>query len=100
MKSEIRIESQLDAIDALDHTASMLRGLGFLCIALCECPSVIDDDVCGLIADLVYYCSDVEKKASGVLYAEFRKANGLSIEGDESGSESQMSALESLKHAA
>lgn len=71
VKSEI--ETQLDAIDALDHTSSMLRGLGFLCVALCESPSVIDEDTCGLIADIVYHCSDIEAKASEIIYAEFRK---------------------------
>ncbi len=71
VKSEMK--DQLDAIDALDHTASMLRGLGFICIALCESPSVIDEDTCGLIADIAYHCANIETKASEIIYAEFRK---------------------------
>lgn len=71
VKTEIK--TQLDAFDALDHTASMLRGLGFLCVSLCDSPCVIDEDTFGLIADIAYHCSDIEARASEIIYAEYRK---------------------------
>lgn len=71
-RNEIEIETQLDAIDALNDVASTLRGLGFLSVSLCESPSVVDEDVFGLFANILYYCADVEDQASSV-FCESRK---------------------------
>lgn len=64
---EIRIETRLDAIDALDQMSSTLRGLGFLSVSLCESSSVVDEDVFGLFSNILYYCADIEAQASNVL---------------------------------
>ncbi|MDE8702096.1 hypothetical protein PZH32_03870 [Adlercreutzia equolifaciens] len=69
LENGLEIETQLDAVDALDQLASTLRGLGFMCVALCDSPSVVDEDVFGLIADIAYYCAQTSEKASGAIYA-------------------------------
>lgn len=69
---ELRLETPLDAIDALDQLSSTLRGLGFMSIALCEETSVADEHVFGLIADIVYQCADVGKRASEIICANVR----------------------------
>lgn len=67
---DTKIESSLDAYDALNEASSTLRGLGFIGIALCESSSVIDEDVCALIANLAYYCAEVTHKAEEILCEE------------------------------
>lgn len=74
-RNEIKIETQLDAIDALNDVASTLRGLGFLSVSFCESPSVVDEDVFGLFANILYYCADVESQASNVLHAPRKSAS-------------------------
>lgn len=73
--NEIKIETQLDAIDALNDVASTLRGLGFLSVSLCESPSVVDEDVFGLFANILYYCADVEDQASSVFCGSRKSAS-------------------------
>lgn len=68
LENGMKIDTQLDAIDALNQLASTLRGLGFMCVALCEDPSVKDEDVFGLISDIVCYCAETSKKASAAIY--------------------------------
>lgn len=94
------IETQLDAVNALNNTTSMLKGLWSICIALCECPSVLEEDACGLIADIVYYCSDINEKASDVIYAELRKSKGLPVDLGVVTSHSPETGSRELKRAA
>lgn len=68
LENGMKIDTQMDAIDALNQLASTLRGLGFMCVALCEDPSVKDEDVFGLISDVAYYCAETSKKASAAIY--------------------------------
>ena len=67
------IETPLDTIDALRQMSSTLRGLGFMSIALCEEHAVADEDTFGLIADIVYHCAHIGKRASEVICANIEE---------------------------
>lgn len=76
---ETIVETELEAIDELNVIHAMLKGMAAILTAMIEDASYPTEEGLWFLSNNLYYCSDVMKLSSDLIYKEYRKRSSNKV---------------------